>query len=30
MSFTTITSTGSVSADTNILATKSYKQKGDD
>jgi hypothetical protein len=30
MSFTTITSTGSVSADTNILATKSYRQKGDD
>jgi hypothetical protein len=30
MSFTTITSTGSVSADTNILATKSWRQKGDD
>jgi hypothetical protein len=30
MSFTTITSTGSVSADTNVLATKSYRQKGDD
>jgi hypothetical protein len=30
MSFATITSTGSVSADTNILATKSYRQKGDD
>jgi hypothetical protein len=30
MSFATITSTGSVSADTNILATKSWRQKGDD
>jgi hypothetical protein len=30
MSFATITSSGSVSADTNILATKSYRQKGDD
>jgi hypothetical protein len=30
MSFATITSTGSVSADTNVLATKSWRQKGDD
>jgi hypothetical protein len=30
MSFATITSTGSVSADTNVLSTKSWRQKGDD